>query len=60
MHQTILAMLHTSEKDMVRAIDESEIADFLTNVALDVCFTNQTVLKTVPGTAIFRRRVLII
>ena len=51
-HQTIIAMLHTSEIDMPNTINESAIADILTNTAY------YTVLKTSPGVAIFGRDML--
>ena len=38
-HQTIMAMLRTSEIDMTDTINESDIADFLTNAAWAVCST---------------------
>jgi hypothetical protein len=52
-HQTIIAMLHTSEIDMADTINESDIADFLTNAAWAVHSTCHTVLKTLPGVALF-------
>jgi hypothetical protein len=57
-HQTIIAMLRTSELDMANNINESDIADFLTNAAWAVHSTYHTVLKTSPGVAIFGRDVL--
>jgi len=54
-HQTIMGMLHTSEKDMLNTIIESDIADFLTNAAWVVFSTYHPVLKTLPGVAIFGR-----
>ena len=57
-HQTIMAMLHTSEIDMADTINESDIADFLTNAAWAVPSTYHTVLKTSPGAAIFGRDML--
>ena len=58
MHQTIMAMLHTSEIDMADTTNESDIADFLTNAARAVRSTYHTVLKTSPGAAIFGRDML--
>jgi hypothetical protein len=57
-HQTIMAMLCTSEIDTADTINESDIADFLTNAACTVCSTYHTVLKTSPGVAIFGRDML--
>jgi hypothetical protein len=51
-------MFCTSEIDMADTINESDIADFLTNVAWVVHSTYHTVLKTSPGAAIFRRDML--
>ncbi len=53
-----MAMLRTSKIDMAHTINESDIADFLTNAAWDVCSTYHTVLKTSPGAAIFGRDML--
>jgi hypothetical protein len=57
-HQTIMAMLRTSDIDMADTITESDIADFLTNAAWAVRSTYHTVLKTSPGAAIFGRDML--
>ena len=57
-HQTIMAMLHTSEIDMAETVTESDIADFLTNAEWAVRSTYHTVLKTSPGAAIFGRDML--
>jgi hypothetical protein len=43
---------------MADTINESDIADFLTNAAWAVCSTYHTVLKTSPGAAIFGRDLL--
>jgi hypothetical protein len=53
-----MAMLHTSEIDMADTINESDIADFLTNAAWAICSCYHTVLKTSPGAAIFGRDML--
>jgi len=50
-----MAMLRTSEIDMVETVTESDIADFLTNAAWAVRSTYRPVLKTSPGPAIFGR-----
>jgi hypothetical protein len=57
-HQTIMAMLRTSEIDMAETVTESDIADFLTNAAWAVRSTYRPVLKTSPGPAIFGRGML--
>jgi hypothetical protein len=54
-----MAVLHTSEIDMVDTINERDIADFLTNAALAIRSTYHTVLKTSPGAAIFERDMLL-
>jgi hypothetical protein len=54
-HQTIMAMLCISEIDMADTINESDIADFLTNAAWAIRSTYHTVLKTSTGAAIFGR-----
>ena len=53
-----MAMLRTDKIDMADPINESDIADFLTNAAWAVCSTFHTVLKTSPGAAIFGRDML--
>jgi hypothetical protein len=58
MYQTIMAMLHTAELDMANSVNESGIADFLTNTAWAVHSTYHTVLKTLSGMAIFGRKML--
>ena len=58
MHQTIMAMLPTSEINMADTINERDIADFLTNAAWAICSTYHTVLKTSPGVEIFGREML--
>ena len=58
-HQTIIMMLCTAELYMAETVSESDIADFLTNVAWTVCSTYHTVLKTSPDAAIFGRDMLL-
>ena len=53
-----MVMLYTAELDMAETVSESDIADFLTNAAWEVCSTYHTVLKTSPGAAIFGRDML--
>jgi hypothetical protein len=50
-----MRMLRTSEIDMADSVNESDIANFLTNAAWAVCSTYHIVLKTSPGGAIFGR-----
>ena len=57
-HQTIMAMPHTTELDMVDTFSESDIANFLTNAAWVACSTYHTELRTSPGMAIFGRDML--
>jgi hypothetical protein len=53
-----MAMLHTADIDMTDTVNESDIADFLTNAAWAVRSTYHTVLETSPGSAIFGRDML--
>jgi hypothetical protein len=53
-----MEMLSTVELDMANTVNESEIADFLTNAAWVISSTYHTVLKTSPGAAIFGRDML--
>ena len=53
-----MAMLCTSEIEMANSINESGIADFLTNAAWAIHFPYHTVLKTSPDVAIFERDML--
>ena len=48
-----MAMLHTTELDMVDTVSEIGIADFLTDDAWAISSTYHTVLKTSPGAVIF-------
>ena len=57
-HQTIMGMLHTAEINIADTVRKSDIADFLTNAAWAICSTYHTVLKALPGTAIFGRDML--
>eukprot|EP00804_Cyclotella_cryptica_P011422 CCRYP_016385-RA/>CCRYP_016385-RA protein AED:0.32 eAED:0.32 QI:0/-1/0/1/-1/1/1/0/261 len=57
-HQTIMAMFRSADLDMADTVNESDIADFLTNAAWAVCSTYHTVLNTSPGAAIFGRDML--
>ena len=51
--QTIMAMLHMADINMADTVNESEIAEFLTNAAWAIHSTYHTVLKTSPRVAIF-------
>ena len=51
-HQVIMAMLRTSEIDMVDSVEASDIDTFLRNVAPAIPSTYHTVLKASPGAAI--------
>ena len=53
-----MVMLCTVEVDMADTINESDIADFLTNAAWVVRSTYHKVLKTSQGAAIFGRDML--
>ena len=53
-----MAMLRTAELDIANAVSESDIVKFLTNVAWAVCSTYHTILKTLPGTAIWSGHVV--
>ncbi len=53
-----MEMLRTAELDMAETVSESDIADFLTNAAWDICSIYHTVLKTSPGADIFGRDML--
>ena len=48
-----MAMHHTAELDMGDTINKNDIADFLINAAWVFCSNYHTVLKTLPGVAIF-------
>ena len=53
-----MATLHTAELDMAETVSKSDIVEFLTNATWAVCSTYHTVLKTLPGGAIFGRDML--
>ena len=58
MHQVIMTMLCTAELDMADTVAPSDISDFLTDAAWDICSTYHMVLKASPGAAIFGRDML--
>ena len=53
-----MAMLSTADLDMADTVNESHIADFLTNATWTVCSTYHTVVKTSLGTIIFGQDML--
>ena len=53
-----MGMLHTADIFMSDTVSESDIADFLTNVAWAIRSTYHTVLKASPGAVIFGRDML--
>ena len=57
-HQTLAAMMRTSEIDMAISVDPSDIDDFLSNAVWAVHSTYHTVLRSSPGAAIFGRDML--
>ncbi len=57
-NQIIMGMLCTAEIDMADTVNESDIADFLTNATWTVHSTYHTVLQASPGAAIFGRDML--
>jgi hypothetical protein len=52
-HAVVMNMSHTAEIDMVDSVKPSDIVVFLSDAAWAICFTYHTVLKTLPGAAIF-------
>eukprot|EP00804_Cyclotella_cryptica_P021344 CCRYP_001583-RA/>CCRYP_001583-RA protein AED:0.46 eAED:0.61 QI:0/0/0/1/0/0/2/0/117 len=52
-------MLHTADLDIADTVNESEIADFLTNASWAIRSTYHTLLKTSPGEAIFGQDMLL-
>jgi hypothetical protein len=52
-HQVLMTMARTTEKDMADTVEPSNVADFLTNAAWSIRSTYLTVLKASPGAAIF-------
>jgi hypothetical protein len=57
-HQTIITMLCTAKLYLADCVNESDMADFLTNAAWVIRSTYHTVLKSSPGIAIFGRGML--
>ncbi len=58
-HQVLAQMLCTAELDMAKSVTPNDIGFFPDNMAWAICSTYHTVLKTSPGTAIFRCNMLI-
>ena len=54
-HGVIADMMRTSGLDMRETVNDSDIDEFITNVAWAMRSTYHTVLKTTPGAAIFGR-----
>jgi hypothetical protein len=52
-HQVISSMLHTAEIGMATSVEPSGIGEFITNAAWAIRSTSHTVLKAIPGAAIF-------
>jgi hypothetical protein len=46
-------MSHTAETDMADSVRPSDVDIFLSDAARAICSTSHTVLKALPGTAIF-------
>ncbi len=55
LHTDIGDMLCTSEIDISETVRQEIIDDFLSNAVWAVCSTYHTVLKTMPGAAVFGR-----
>ena len=53
MHAVFTNMLHTAELDMAEPVNASEIDIFLADATWAICSTHHTVLKVLPGAAIF-------
>ncbi len=58
-HQILGQMLRTAELDMVKSVTPDDVDVFLDNAAWVICSTYHTVLKALPGTAIFGRDMLL-
>jgi len=57
-HQVIMGMLRTAEIDMTNTISEKDVSNFLDDASWAVRTTHHTVLKALPGAAIFGRDML--
>ncbi len=58
MHQVLGQMLHTAEIDMADSVTPNDVDVFLDNAAWAICSTYHTVLKALPGLAIFGQDML--
>jgi hypothetical protein len=58
MHQVLGQMLHTAEIDMTDSVTPDDVNVILDNTAWVICFTYHTVLKALPGAAIFGQEML--
>ncbi len=52
-HQVLGTMMRSSELDMADSVDPADIDTFIDNAAWAICSTYHTVLKALPGAAIF-------
>jgi hypothetical protein len=57
-HVVFTNMLRTSELDMAKSVNASDIDSFLADAAWAICSTHHTVLKASPGAAIFGQDML--
>ena len=57
-HQVMMMMLHTAERNKAHSVAPSDINAFLNNAAWAICFTYHTVLIASPDTANFGRDML--
>ncbi len=54
-HQVLGTMIRTSELDMADSVEPADIDTFIDNAGWAICSTYHTVLKALPGAAIFGR-----
>ena len=57
-HQVLGQMLPTAELDMADSVTPNDVDTFLDNAAWAICSTYHTVLKALPGAAIFGQDML--
>jgi hypothetical protein len=57
-HAVFTNMLHTAELDTAKLVIASDIDVFLSDAAWAICSTHHTVLKALPGAAIFGQDML--
>ena len=53
-----MGMLRTAEIDMNDTVSGEEISDFIVDASWAICSTYHTILKALPGVAIFGRDML--